>query len=205
MIELYGDNTGNCIRAAIALEEAGLAHEIRKIDLARREQQGESYRSVNPLGRIPALVETTPGSARLVLTQSNAIMMYAAERSGRLLSNSGPERNEAMNWYFLFLTDVIGPNHAAFRLRQALGEEPSRAAAAELERRAISVYGAVNDHLRGREFLASGEPTIADIAGFTITSALTRVLGLDELPEVLRWHRQLALRPAFQRGMSAFR
>jgi len=84
MIELFGDATGNSIRAAIALEESGLAYQPRKVTLARGEQRTAEYLRLNPTGRVPALVDSDgPGGERLVLTQSNAIMLYIAEKAER--------------------------------------------------------------------------------------------------------------------------
>src|SRR5215813_2238795 len=93
MIELFGDATGNSNRAAIALEESGLAYEPRKVALARGEHRGAGYLELNPTGRVPTLIDSDgPGGERFVLTQSNAIMLYAAEKSGTLLPPGGVER-----------------------------------------------------------------------------------------------------------------
>src|SRR5215216_1641532 len=101
MIELFGDATGNSIRAAMALEESDLMYEPRKVALARGEHRADAYLELNPIGRVPTLVDSDgPGGEPLVLTQSNAIMLYIAEKSGRLLPASGVERVRALEWLF---------------------------------------------------------------------------------------------------------
>lgn len=83
-IELYGAPTGNCVRAAIALEVAGIKYAVRHVDLTRGGQRASGYLAINPAGKVPALVETTDNQ-RFVLTQSNAIILYADGKApGRL-------------------------------------------------------------------------------------------------------------------------
>ena len=74
-LELYGAPTGNCIRAAIALEEAGLSYTPKLVDLANRAHQGVDHLALNPLGKVPVLVEKEEGRKPFVLTQSNAIIL----------------------------------------------------------------------------------------------------------------------------------
>ena len=206
MIELFGDVTGNCIRAAIALEESGLPHRLRKVDLKTGEQRGADYLQLNPVGRVPAIVDDDgPGGGRFVLTQSNAILMYVSERSGRLLPKNDAGRASAFEWLFLFVTDVIAPNHQAFHLTRALGADRAPAVADELNRRALGMYALVDNRLGKYEFLAGESLSIADIAGYTITAALTNHLVWEQLPHVQRWFANLAGRRGFQRGMTAFR
>src|SRR5215813_1252341 len=118
-IILYGAPTGNCIRAAIALEEAGLPYVVRKIDLRNGEQHSASYLSLNPAGLVPTIVVQAEGVDSLVITQSNAIIFYAAERAaGRLLPKEGDaQRALVLERFFCFVTDVIAPSYASFLAR----------------------------------------------------------------------------------------
>src|SRR5258706_8478659 len=93
MIELYTFATPNGQRAAIMLEELGLPYQARKVDLAKGEHKVADYLALNPLGVIPTLVDPAgPGGRRLVLTQSLAILIYLAEKTGRLLPRDAPAR-----------------------------------------------------------------------------------------------------------------
>lgn len=86
MIDLYTFNTSNGQRASIGLEEAGLPYRAHKIDLAKGEQKNPEFLKINPAGRIPALVDSDgPDGKPLMLAQSGAILLYAADKSGRLM------------------------------------------------------------------------------------------------------------------------
>jgi GST-like protein len=204
MIELFGDATGNSTRAAIALEESGLAYEPRKVRLARGEHRAAAYLQLNPTGRVPTLVDSDgPGGERLVLTQSNAIMLYVAEKSGKLLPSGGTERDHAFEWLFFFVTDVIAPSLQAFVLSRdttAAHDDAVR----RLNERALAWYEHVDRRLADRPFLAGGAFTLADIAGYTITTALEAQLRWDALPYVRRWFERVGARPAVQRGRRIF-
>jgi GSH-dependent disulfide-bond oxidoreductase len=187
MIELFGDATGNSTRAAIALEESSLTYEPRKVTLARGEHRAAEYLRLNPTGRVPTLVDADgPGGERLVLTQSNAIMLYIAEKSGTLLPSSG-----------------IAPSLQAFVLSRdstaAHGDAVHR-----LNERALALYEHVDRRLADRPFLAGNSLTLADIAGYTITTALEAQLRWDGLPHVRRWLERVGARPAVQRGRRVF-
>lgn len=205
MIELFGDATGNSTRAAIALAESGLAHGPRKVTLARGEHRAAEYLQLNPTGRVPTLVDSDgPEGGRFVLTQSNAIMLYIAEKSGTLLPSSGVERARAHEWLFFFVTDVIAPSLQAF----ALGRDAATAhgdAVHRLNERAVALYEHVDRRLADRPFLVGSSFTLADIAGFTITTALEAQLPWDALPHVRRWLDRVGARPAVVRGLSMFR
>lgn len=204
MIELFGDATGNSTRAAIALEESGLTYEPRKVTLAWGEHRAAEYLRLNPTGRVPTLVDSEgPGGEPLVLTQSNAIMLYIAEKSGTLLPSGGVERARAFEWLFFFVTDVIAPSLQAFVLsRDATATHED--AVHQLNERALVLYEHVDGRLADRAFLAGGSFTLADIAGYTITTALEGQLRWDGLPHVRRWLDDVGARPAVQRGRRIF-
>ena len=144
--ELYGAPTGNCIRAAIALEEAGLPYTVRSVDLANGEHRSAAYLALNPAGKVPVLVESQENGPPVVITQSNAIILYAAERApGRLLPDDSLARSVVYERFFFFVTDVIAVSHAAFFLRSAgvpAGQAGLRRERAVEERRPRARYRA---------------------------------------------------------------
>jgi glutathione S-transferase len=109
-----------------------------------------------------------------------------------------------LEWLFLFVTDVIAPNNQGFHLQRALGAALAPEVMQTLNQRSIATYQHLNAHLSERPFIAGEALTIADIAGYTITAALTNLLSWDSLPHVRRWCAALAQRPGFQRGKAAF-
>lgn len=202
-IELYGANTGNCLRVSIALEEACLRYRVRLLDLKNGEQRGASHRSINPAGQVPTIIRRAPGEPAFVLSQSNAILFYIAELvPGSLLPLFDlAARARTFERFFFFLTDVIGPSHAAFALRQA-GTADS---VAYLDTRSMTALGRAESYLAESRFVAGDNFTLADIAAFTITLAYKRYMDWGSLPRLSQWYEQVASRPAVERGLRAFR
>jgi GST-like protein len=201
-IELYGTQTGNCLRAAIALEEAAVAYKVHHVDLGTGEHRRPAYLAVNPAGQVPAIVDRSNVGAPLVLSQSNAIIFYAAARApGRLLpENEGPERAIAYERFFFFVTDVIAPGHAAFFLRSQHAADASRL----LDERMLAALRTAERYVLQSPFMAGDNFSIADIAAFTITSFVNSRLQWDQLPNLERWFRTVESRPAVVRGLRAF-
>ncbi|MGA3802159.1 glutathione S-transferase family protein [Pseudomonas fluorescens] len=200
-IELYGANTGNSLRAAIALEESGIAYTPRRLDLYAQEQRGPAFLVLNPAGKVPTLIDhgTTP---TLIINQSNAIIQYAdAKAPGRLApAQPGPARIRVIDRYFFFVTDVIAPSHAAFFLHQA-GQGK---AAAIIDRRVIEQLTYAESFLTAG-FMAGEQFSMADISAFTIATAFRDRLEWKELPQLSRWFDSVEARPAVQRGLNAFK
>ncbi len=202
-LELHGAKTGNCLRAAIGLSEAGLLYKIHHVDLDRGEQRDEPHLALNPAGKVPVLVARGSVNAQaFVLTQSSAILFYAdAEAPGRILPpHADHTRKRALEAFFYFTSDVIAFNSGAFSLR---GPEFS-GAAATLTERYLAAIAVSERFLIGNEFMAGASFSIADIAAFTIISAVRRHLPWNELPRLAAWHDRISHRPAVQTGMTAF-
>ncbi|SDC71158.1 glutathione S-transferase [Cupriavidus sp. YR651] len=199
-LELYGALTGNCIRAAIALEEAGIAYTARAVNLAAGEHQGQALRSLNPFGKVPVLVRRGPG-AEFVLAQSNAIMLFAAESAPTTLLPTDPvARARAYERFFYFLTDVIAVSHGAFRLQQIGASDQAKA----INEFAVAALRESGGFLASSPFMAGEAFSIADIAAFTIARALQDAIEWDEHAELARWYGEIERRPAVQRGLKAF-
>ena len=200
-IELYGASTGNSLRAAIALEEAGIAYTARKLDLYAQEHRGPDFLALNPAGKVPTLIDhgTTP---TLVINQSNAIIQYADSIApGKLApAQPGPVRTRVIDRYFYFVTDVIAPSHAAFFLHQT-GQDK---AAAIIDLRVIEQLTYSESFLTGG-FMAGEQFSMADISAFTIAMAFRDRLDWKLLPQLSRWFDTVEARPAVQRGLNVFK
>jgi GST-like protein len=200
-LELYAAPTGNCLRAAMALEEAGIPFVMRMVDLRNGEHKRAPYIDLNPAGLVPTLVETKPDGSRLVLTQSNAIILYAAEQApGRLMPpEDASARAVVFEQFFFFITDVIGPSGASFFLNNKQQAE----AVHLLDARLHNALAGAERFAAASRFIAGDAFTIADIAGFTITAFMRAHLPWASLPNLKRWYQTVAPRPAVQRTYRA--
>ena len=199
-LELYGAKTGNCNRAAIALEEAGIAYSARPVNLATGEHQGQELRSLNPFGKVPVLVQRASG-AGFVLAQSNAIILFAAESSPTTLLPADPvARAKVYERFFYFLTDVIAVSHGAFKLQQIGASEQAKS----INELAVSALLEGGRFLAFSPFMAGESFSVADIAAFTIARAYYDVIEWGEHPELAHWYGEVARRPAVLRGLKVF-
>jgi len=200
-LKLYGAQTGNCIRAAIALEEAGLAYTSKLVDLSHGEHTGFDHLALNPAGKVPVLVEKEEGREPFILTQSNAIILYAAEKAaGRLLPENDRDRATALERFFFFVTDVIAVSHAGFSLRATSARDGQTI----LEDRVLATLETAERYVVHDEFMAGKTFSAADIAGFTITQSVKSDLPWSKLPNLRRWFERIEGRPAVKRGLQAF-
>lgn len=199
-IELIGARTGNCLRVAIAFEEAELPYQVRLLDLRQGEQRRPAHLALNPVGKVPTIIDRS-AKTDLVLSQSNAILLYAADRRpGRLLPVEEPERAAALERYFYFLTDVIAVSHSAFFLRSTGNREASIA----LNQRSNAAIQQAAQFVEGSRFMGGDRFSLADIAAFTITVASRQHIDWGAAPHLERWFREVEERPSVQQGMKAF-
>ena len=202
MIDLYAAGTSNGMRARMALEECGLAYNFHPINLDKGENKTPQFLAMNPNGQIPVIVDNEgPGGKPLTLSQSTAILMYCAEKSGKFIPKEGAAR--AAMWQALAsastdITPTIGSIFAVVRSKDPHGPT------ADLFKDRFRQYMQVWDEKLGRQKYAAGaELTVADIslyAGFVRIKAALPAL-CEGLSNVERWAKELAARPAMQRAV----
>ena len=199
---LYGMKTGNCIRAAMALEEAAMPYVVRRYDPRMSGNDEPEYRRLNSTGKVPTLVDRRRPGDPFVLTQSNAIVLYAGSTAPGRLLHAGDARAEArvLERYFYFVTDVIVPSHAALFVRT----QGSPVAAKLLVDRSMAAIEEAERFASARAFIAGDAFSIADIAAVTIVSSVAGELPWDRLPALSRWFNEIKARPTFQRATTAF-
>lgn len=199
---LYGMKTGNSIRAAMALEEAEIPYVVRHYD-PRTPGDGEAdYLHLNPTGKVPTLIDTSQRDDPFVLTQSNAIVLYAASKAPEKLLHASDARAQArvLERFLYFVTDVIAPSHAAFYLKL----QGDTAAAERLFQRSMAAIEDAERFASASTYIAGDAFSIADIAAVTIVSSAADGLPWDRLPALSRWFSQVRARPAFVRSAAAF-
>jgi GST-like protein len=198
VVELYAAPTGNCLRAVMALEEAGISYDLKNVDLQAGAHKRPPYTDLNPASLLPTAVVHGPDGARLVLTQSNAIILYAAAKvPERLLpADEGAARAVVLDRFFFFVTDVIVPSGAGFFLKRE-GQED---AAAKLDQRVLDALAGAERFARESRFIAGENFSIADIAGLTFTRFAQARLPWAALPNLKRWFEDVETRPGVQKS-----
>jgi len=202
MITLHTWGTPNGHKISIALEELGLPYEVRKVNITRNEQFDPAFLALNPNNKIPVIVdEDGPGGAPITLFESGAILIYLAEKTGRLLPTEPRTRYEALQWLMLQMGSIgpmLGQAHHFLRF----APEVIPYAIDRYSKEAIRLYGVLNGHLRTRDWLAGDAYSIADIATFPwIARHEWQGIDLARYPEVKRWFDAIAARPAVRRGL----
>lgn len=202
MFDLHAFATPNSVKVPIALEELGLDYTLIPINVRKGEQKAPEYLALNPNGKVPVLVDKETAGNPFVLTESAAILVYLAEKTGHLLPTQGEERARVFEQLF-FHASGLGPalGQAGFFQRQAAEPQPLAIQRFSTEaRRTLAVLDGV---LTKRAFVAGDDYTIADIAHFGWMWRRD-FAGVDftAAPQVARWYESLAARPAVQRAIA---
>jgi glutathione S-transferase len=197
MIELYTSPTPNGWKASIALEELELPYTVRAIALQKLEQKDEWYLKLNPNGRIPTIVDKDNGD--FAVFESGAILIYLAEKTGRLMPSDVKGRSLVMQW-LMFQMGGIGPMMGQANVFYRYAPEKIPFAIDRYHRECRRLFEVLDKRLAVSEYLA-GEYSIADIANwswvFTYPWSGVEIDGLDHLK---RWLDTVGARPAVQRG-----
>ena len=197
MIDLYTWSTPNGRKASIMLEEVGLPYTVHPIDIGKDEQFKPDFLKISPNNRIPAIVDRDNGMS---LFESGAILIYLADKTGKLLARDGEARWRAIEW-LMWQMGGVGPifGQAHHFLKYNRGKAPyaEERFAAEVKR----LYGVLDKQLAANEFVAGKDYSIADVAIWPWVSRYDWHIGeLKDYPDVIRWYRAVAARPAVQRG-----
>lgn len=209
-LQLYSLPTPNGVKVSIMLEEIGLPYEAHTVAIGKNETWMPEFLSLNPNGKIPAILDPDgPGGAPLGLFESGAILVYLAEKSGKLLPSDPARRIETLQWVF-FQMAAIGPMFGQlgffhkFAGREIEDKRPLERYRAESQR----LLGVLEGRLKARAWIMGDDYTIADIA---ILGWVRNLIGFYEagdlvnygaLVEVPRWLAAGLARPAVQRGLN---
>jgi GST-like protein len=208
-IQLYSLPTPNGVKVSIALEEMGLSYEAHLVDIGKNESWTPEFLSLNPNGKIPAIIDPDgPGGAPLGLFESGAILLYLAEKTGRLLPKDPARRYETIQWVF-FQMAFIGPMFGQvgyfykFAGREIEDKRPLERYRDESKR----LFGVLEGRIEGRPWIMGDEYTIADISMLGWVRNLSGFYGardlveFDKLKRVPAWLERGLARPAVQRGL----
>jgi GSH-dependent disulfide-bond oxidoreductase len=208
-LQLYSLPTPNGVKVSIMLEEIGLRYEPHTIDIGKNETFTPEYLSLNPNGKIPAIIDPDgPGGAPLGLFESGAILQYLAEKTGKLLPADAARRFETFQWMH-FQMSAVGPMFGQvgyfykFAGREIADKRPLERYVAESKR----LLGVLERRLDGRQWIMDDAYTIADISLLGWVRNLIgfygarEIVAFDTFGQVSAWLERGLARPAVQRGL----
>jgi GST-like protein len=196
VIDLYTWTTPNGRKVSIALEELGLPYKAHAIDISKDEQFAPDFLKIAPNNRIPAIVDNDTG---ISLMESGAILIYLADKTGKLLPKDGEKRYRVIEW---LMWQMGGPGPMLGQVHHFVKYNKGKSEYAEERylKEAHRLYGVLNKRLEGRQFVAD-EYSIADIAIWPWMSRFEwQTVDLNKYPNVKRWYLDIAKRPAVQKG-----
>jgi GST-like protein len=197
MIDLYTWATPNGRKISIALEELDLPYEVHPINISEGEQFSTEFSAISPNQKIPAIVDRENG---IRLMESGAILMYLAQKAGKLLPSEPKKYWETIQW-LMWQKGGLGPMLGL--ALHYLKFNPGKSVYSEerYQKETHRLYGVLDRALSGRDFIVDGEYTIADIASWPwVARHEFQNVDLNDYPNVLAWYLRIAERPAVHAG-----
>lgn len=208
ILQLYSLATPNGIKVGVALEEMGIEYEPHTINIMQDDQHTEEFKSLNPNGKIPAIIDPNGPDGKIVsMMESGAILIYLATKTGKFLPTDPIENSECIQWIF-FQVGHIGPmfgqfgHFFKFAVDTCKDPYPIERYATETKR----LLGVLNDRLSDRDYIMGSDYTIADMAIFPWVSTLDtfyqagEMLGYADFTSVVAWVNRCLARPAVIKG-----
>jgi len=198
MIDLYTAATPNGHKVSIALEELAMPYHMHVIELSKNVQKEEWYLAICPNGRIPAIVDRD--AEDFAVFESGAILIYLAEKTGRLMPSDAKGRSLVIQW-LMFQMGGIGPMMGQANVFFRYFPEKIQPAIDRYQGECRRLFRVLDNRLKDHEFLA-GDYSIADIANWAwVRTHRWSGVEIDDLPHLLRWRDQVRERPAVLKGI----
>jgi len=206
MITLYGMGSPNVVKVYIALEELGLPYTVAPIDVFTGKQFDADFIKLNPNAKVPVIGDTDgPGGKPLTIFESGAILLYLAEKTGKLLPADIAAKYEAIQWMMVQMTGV-GPmfgQHVHFMRFAPAGNDYSKSRYATQVHR---VFEVIDQRLAASPYLGGAEYGLADVATYPWARNIPVLLGADaapKFPNVMAWVKKIDERPAVKKALAA--
>ena len=197
MIELFTAATPNGYKVSIALEELKVEYKFKKIDFTTGEQKEDWFLRINPNGRIPAIIDHDAGGLRVF--ESGAILIYLAEKYGRLIPSDTKERTECLSW-LMFQMGGIGPMQGQANVFGRYFDEKIPSAIKRYRNECRRLYSVLDNHLAQRKWICN-DYSIADIANWAwVRSYKWSEIDISGLQNLRLWMDRMLDRPACIKG-----
>jgi GST-like protein len=202
MIDLYTWTTPNGRKVSIMLEELALPYRVHAINIGKDDQFKPEFIRINPNSKIPAIVDPDgPDGKPFPMMESGAILVYLADKTGKLLAKSGRVRYAALQW-LMFQMGGVGPMFGQTHHFLRAAKEPVPYAIDRYTKETRRLYGVLEGHLKDHAYFAD-EYSIADIATYPwVARHEWHKVDLNDFPGVKRWFDAISARPAVKKGMA---
>ena len=202
MIEVYSWATPNGHKVHVMLEECGLEYRAIPVNIGAGDQFAPEFLAISPNNKIPAIVDPDgPDGRPISLFESGAILLYLAAKTGRFLPTDLRARYRVLEW-LMFQMGSVGPMLGQTHHFRLYAPEKIAYAIERYSNEARRIYGVLDKRLEGREWVASDDYSIADIAIFPwLRSWQNQGIDWSDFPHLKRWFDRVAARPAVQRGV----
>ena len=204
MITLYGMTSPNVVKVIIALEELGLPHQLKTVDVFSGQQFEADFVKLNPNAKVPVIVDSEgPGGKPYTVFESGAILLYLAEKTGKLLPTEGAARYDIIQWLMVQLTGV-GPMFGQFVHFFRFAPQGNDYSVSRYRTQVKRVCEVLEGRLAAAPFLGGAEYSIADVATFPWARNLKVFLGegANAYPKVLAWVDKIEKRPPVARALA---
>jgi len=205
MIKLYGMGSPNVVKVYIALEELGLPYEVAPVDVFTGKQFNADFLQLNPNAKVPVIVDSDgPGGKPYTCFESGAILLYLAEKTGKLLAREGAARFDAIQWMMVQMT-TVGPmfgQHVHFIRFAPKGNDYAQS---RYTTQAIRVSEVIEQRLAASPYLGGAEYGIADVATYPWSRNIPALLGepvAAKLPYTMKWVATINERPAVKAALA---
>ena len=198
MIELFTAATPNGWKVSVALEEMGLPYTVRALSLGKLEQKEEWFLKINPNGRVPAIIDHDNGD--FAVFESGAILIYLAEKTGKLLPKDPKARSRVIQW-LMFQMGGVGPMMGQANVFFRYAPEKIPYAIERYQREARRLFEVLEKQLKDNLYIAGNEYSIADIALWCWVAGYEwSGVSIEGLPGLKRWLDLVGTRPAVLKG-----
>lgn len=205
MISLYGMGSPNVVKVYIALEELALPYTVQPVDVFTSKQFDDAFLKLNPNAKVPVIVDPDgPGGKPYTVFESGAILLYLAEKTGKLLPKDMAAKYDAIQWLMTQMS-TVGPMFGQFVHFLRFAPSGNDYSKSRYLTQATRVSTVIDQRLGQASYLAGSEYSVADIATFPWLRNVPALLGADaaaKLPNVTRWVKAIDERPAVKKALA---
>jgi GSH-dependent disulfide-bond oxidoreductase len=206
MIELYGMGSPNVVKIYVALEEVGLPYNVHPVDVFAGKQFDADFLKLNPMAKVPVIVDSDgPDGKPITIFESGAILLYLAEKTGKLLPKDMAAKYEAIEWMMVQMT-MVGPMFGQFVHFLRFAPPGNDYSKSRYLTQAHRVTEAMDQRLAAHPWLSGAEYGIADIATYPWMRNLPTFLGAEmasKYSNAMRWVGVISERPAVKKALAA--